>query len=48
MWSILKESSYYFSELNKIIVDGFNKKISLQNLQNNIENYAVKREMLSG
>jgi len=44
----LKESSYYFTELNKIIVDGLNKKISLQSLQTNIENYAVKREMKSG
>lgn len=41
----LKESSYYFSELNEIIVDGLDKKISLQSLQTNIENYAVKREM---
>jgi hypothetical protein len=44
----LKESSYYFSELNQIIVDGFNQKISLQTLQTKIENYAVKREMESG
>jgi hypothetical protein len=43
----LKESSYYFTELNNIIVDGLDKKISLQSLQTNIENYAVKREMES-
>ena len=43
----LKETSYYFSELNTIIVDGLDKKISLQSLQTNIENYAVKREMKS-
>lgn len=44
----LKESSDYFYELNKIIVDGLDKKISLQSLQTNIENDAVKREMENG
>lgn len=47
--NFLKESSYYFTELNKIIVYGLKKKkISLHSLQMNIENYAVKREMENG
>ena len=43
----LKESSYYFTEVQKILDDGMEKKINLVCLQNKIENYAVNYEIAS-
>ena len=44
----LDNSSYYFTDIKKIIDEGTEKKMSLEILQNKIEEYAFNRELESG